>query len=233
MDDFPYKTALIVGAGPGISASLTRRLAALGVRVGLAARNVRKLDDLVKKTSAKAFASNAGDAASIAKLFDDAGVALGEPDLVIFNAQARVRGPLTELDAEEVASAVLIGAVGGFFVVQQAARRMLPRRHGAILLTEATATINGYAQSAPFAMSKFTLRALAQRAARELGPQGIHVAHFVIGGVARSDLHPDPPGNSNSTLDPGAIAQTYVDVLRQPRSAWSLEVEHRPWVERF
>jgi NAD(P)-dependent dehydrogenase (short-subunit alcohol dehydrogenase family) len=105
MDDFPYKTALIVGAGPGISASLTRRLAALGMRVGLAVRNVRKLDDLVKKTSAKAFSANAGDAASIAKLFDDAGVALGEPDLVISNAQARVRGPLTELDAGEVASA--------------------------------------------------------------------------------------------------------------------------------
>jgi NAD(P)-dependent dehydrogenase (short-subunit alcohol dehydrogenase family) len=135
----------------------------------VAARNVRKLDDLVKETSAKAFAANAGDAASIAKLFDDASVALGEPDLVIFNAQARVRGPLTELDAGEVASAVLIGAVGGLFAVQQAARRILPRRHGAILLTGATASIKGYAQSAPFEMSKFALRALAQCAARELG----------------------------------------------------------------
>jgi NAD(P)-dependent dehydrogenase (short-subunit alcohol dehydrogenase family) len=233
MVDLPYKTALIVGVGPGISASLARRFAALGVRVGLAARNTAKLKSLVEETSAIAFAADAADATSVATLFDDADATLGEPDLVVFNAQARLRGPLIELDPGEVASAISIGALGGFFVVQQAARRMLPRGRGAILLTGATASTKGYAQSAPFAMSKFALRALAQCAARELGPKGIHVAHFVIDGIVRSQRRPDPPDNSDSTLDPDAIAQTYVDVLRQHRSAWSLEVEVRPWVETF
>jgi len=233
MTDLPYKRALIVGAGSGISASLTRRLASLSVRVGLAGRNVPKLDRLVEETGAIAFTADAANAASIAKLFDDVDATLGEPDLVIFNAQARLRGPLIDLDPNEVASAVAVGALGGFYVAQQAARRMLAHRRGAILFTGASASLKGYAQSAPFAMSKFALRALAQCTARELGPKGIHVAHFVIDGVVRSTLHPDPADNPGSTLDPDAIAQTYVDVLRQDRSAWSLEVEVRPWVETF
>ena len=233
MSEFPYKAAVIVGVGPGISASLARRLASLGTRVVLAARNIGKLERLVEEIDAHAFAADAGDAASVAKLFDEADAVLGEPDLVVFNAQARLRGPLIDLDSGKVASALSVGALGGFFVAQQAARRMVPRGRGAILFTGATASLKGYAHSAPFAMSKFALRALAQSAARELGPKGIHVAHFVIDGAVRSNEHPDPPGNPDSTLDPDAIAQTYVDVLRQHRSAWSLEVELRPWVERF
>jgi NAD(P)-dependent dehydrogenase (short-subunit alcohol dehydrogenase family) len=110
---------------------------------------------------------------------------------------------------------------------------MLPRRHGAILLTGASASVKGYAQSAPFAMGKFALRGLAQSMARELAPQGIHVAHFVIDGGIRSTARIDPADKPDSLLDPDAIAESYLHVLRQPRSAWTWEIELRPWVETF
>jgi NAD(P)-dependent dehydrogenase (short-subunit alcohol dehydrogenase family) len=144
-----------------------------------------------------------------------------------------VRGALAELDPAEVEQALGVTAFGAFLVVQQAARQMVPRGRGAILLTGATAGIKGFANSAAFAMGKFALRGLAQSAARELGPQGVHVAHFVIDGGVRGAHRPEPADRPDSMLDPDAIAQSYVDVLRQPRSAWSLEVELRPWVERF
>jgi NAD(P)-dependent dehydrogenase (short-subunit alcohol dehydrogenase family) len=158
---------------------------------------------------------------------------LGEPDVVIYNAGARVRGRLAELDPAAVEQALAVTAFGAFLVAQQAARCMEPRGRGAILLTGATAGIKGFAQSAAFAMGKFALRGLAQSAARELGPKGIHVAHFIIDGAVRSSQRTEPAEHPDSTLDPEAIAQTYVDVLCQPRSAWSLEVELRPWIERF
>ncbi len=158
---------------------------------------------------------------------------MGEPEIVVYNAGLRVHGPLADLDPAVVERAILVSAFGGFLVAQQAARRMVPRGRGAILFTGASASVKGFALSAPFAMGKFALRGLAQSAARELGPKGIHVAHFVIDGGVRSSLRPDPPERPDSLLDPDAIAQTYVEVLRQPRSAWSLEVELRPWVERF
>ena len=233
MPDFPYRSALIVGAGPGISASVARSLAALGVTTALAARNIQKLDALVHGTGAHAFAADAADPASVAKLFDQVSERIGGPEIVIYNAGARAHGPLADLDPDAVQKAIAITAFGGFLVAQQAAKRMLPRGRGAILLTGATASIKGFAQSAAFAMGKFALRGLAQSAARELGPKGIHVAHFVIDGAVRSARHPDPAEQPDSTLDPDAIAQSYIDVLRQPRSAWSFEVELRPWVERF
>jgi NAD(P)-dependent dehydrogenase (short-subunit alcohol dehydrogenase family) len=233
MPDFPYRTALIVGAGPGISAALTRRLTALGVKVGLAARDTGKLTALAKETGAAIFAADAAKAASVAALFDSAEAAIGEPDVVVYNASARVPGPLAELDPAVVEKALAISAFGGFLVAQQAAKRMVPRGRGAILFTGASASVKGFAQSAAFAMGKFALRGLAQSAARELGPKGVHVAHFVIDGGIRAAHRPEPTDRPDSMLDADAIAQTYVDVLRQPRSAWSLEVELRPWVERF
>ncbi|HZQ13742.1 MAG TPA: SDR family NAD(P)-dependent oxidoreductase, partial [Pseudolabrys sp.] len=154
-------------------------------------------------------------------------------DVVLYNPSARVPGPIAELDPEAVRKALQISAFGGFLVVQQAAKRMLPHKKGAILLTGASASVKGYARSAIFAMGKFALRGLAQSVARELAPQGIHVAHFVIDGGVRSARRPDPADRPDSTLDPDAIAQTYVDILRQPRSAWTWEVELRPWVENF
>jgi NAD(P)-dependent dehydrogenase (short-subunit alcohol dehydrogenase family) len=155
------------------------------------------------------------------------------PDIVVYNASARARGPITDLDADAVARAIAVSAYGGFLVGQQAARHMLPRGTGAILFTGASASVKGYVHSAAFAMGKFALRGLAQSMARELAPQGLHVAHFVIDGGIRSAARPDPNDKPDSTLDPDAIAETYWHVATQPRSAWTWEVELRPWVERF
>jgi NAD(P)-dependent dehydrogenase (short-subunit alcohol dehydrogenase family) len=233
MTDIPYRTALIVGAGSGISASVARGLAAAGLSVGLAARNIEKLAALAAETRAQTFAVDATDPAAVTRLFGEADTRLGEPDIVLYNASARAHGPIAELNPEAVRKAVEVSAFAGFLVVQQAARRMIPHGRGAILLTGASASVKGYPLSAAFAMGKFALRGLAQSTARELGPKGIHVAHFVIDGGVRGARRQDPADRPDSTLDPDAIAQTYLDALRQPRSAWSLEVELRPWVETF
>ena len=233
MTDLPYRTALIVGAGAGISASVARGLAAAGLKVGLAARDIEKLAPLAAEIGGERFAVDASDPAAVAHLFEAVDARLGAPDVVLYNASARAPGPIAELDPEAVRKAVEISAFGGFLVVRQAAQRMIPHGSGAILLTGASASVKGYKLSAAFAMGKFALRGLAQSVARELGPKGIHVAHFVIDGGVRSARRPDPQDGPDSTLDPDAIAQTYIDVLRQPRSAWSWEVELRPWVETF
>lgn len=233
MSGIPYTTALIVGAGSGISAAVGRALASAGIKVALAARTPAKLDLLAAEIGAKTFAADAAAPDSVAQLFADVDATLGPPDLVLYNASARVRGPIVDLDPQEVRKAIEVSAFGGFLVVQQAARRMLANRHGAILLTGATASVKGFALSSSFAMGKFALRGLAQSAARELAPQGIHVAHFIIDGGVRSPARPEPADRPDSTLDPDAIAHTYLSVLRQPRSAWSWEVEVRPWVENF
>jgi NAD(P)-dependent dehydrogenase (short-subunit alcohol dehydrogenase family) len=233
MAEIPYSTALIVGAGPGISASLARALTSAGLKVGLAARNVDKLAPLAAEIGTATFAADAADPEAVARLFDQAEAKIGTPDLVVYNPSARVRGRIVDIDALEVRRAMEISAFGGFLVVQQAARRMVPGQHGAILLTGATASVKGFALSSAFAMGKFALRGLAQSAARELGPQGIHVVHFVIDGGVRSAIRPDPADSPDSTLDPDGVAESYLAALRQPRSAWSWEIELRPWVERF
>jgi NAD(P)-dependent dehydrogenase (short-subunit alcohol dehydrogenase family) len=233
MAAIPYRTALVVGAGAGISASVARALAAAGLKVGLAARNIDKLAALAGEIGAKCFAADATDPAAVAHLFEAADTSIGEPDVVLYNPSARAPGSVAEIDPEAVRKAVEISAFGAFLVVQQAARRMIPRGKGAILLTGASASIKGYPLSAAFAMGKFALRGLAQSTARELGPKGIHVAHFIIDGGVRSARRLDPADRPDSTLNPDDIAQTYIEVLRQPRSAWSLEVEMRPWVETF
>ena len=152
---------------------------------------------------------------------------------MVYNASARARGAFTDLVPAEVAQAIAVSAFGGFLVAQQAAKRMLPAKHGAILFTGASASVKGYPQSAPFAMGKFALRGLAQSMARELSPQGIHVAHFVIDGGIRSAARTEASDRPDSMLDPDAIALSYWNVLQQPRSAWTWELELRPWVEKF
>ncbi len=228
-----YRTAFIVGAGSGLSASLARLLHVEGLQVALGARRAERLAALAAETGALPVPTDAQDPASVAAAFERVESRLGAPDVVVYNASARLRGPFVDLEATAVRSVLEVTAYGGFLVAQQAARRMLPNGRGAILFTGASASIKGYAQSAPFAMGKFALRGLAQSLARELAPRGIHVAHFVIDGGIRSALRPDPAGSPDSLLDPDAIARTYLHVLRQDRSAWTSEVELRPWVESF
>jgi len=228
-----YKTALIVGAGSGLSASLARLFARHGIRVALAARSIEKLGALCTETGARAFACDATKGDEVERLFGLVEREIGTPDVVVYNASGRTRGPFLDLVPAEVAQAITVSAFGGFLVAQEAAKRMLPNKRGAILFTGASASVKGYAQSAPFAMGKFALRGLAQSMARELSPQGIHVAHFVIDGGIRSATRTEPPERPDSMLDPDAIAISYWNVMQQPRSAWTWEVELRPWVERF
>jgi NAD(P)-dependent dehydrogenase (short-subunit alcohol dehydrogenase family) len=226
-----YERALIVGAGTGLSASLARLFGREGMRVALASRHPEQLAALCKETGARAFGCDAAQPAQVAALFAEVEKAIGAPDVMVYNASYRTRGPITELDPVEVERALAVTAYGAFLVSQQAARRMAPKQHGAILLTGASAGVKGYPQSAPFAMGKFALRGLAQSMARELAPQGIHVAHFVIdGGIAREGRTPSGP---DALLEPDAIAASYLHVLQQPRSAWTWEIELRPWVEKF
>jgi NAD(P)-dependent dehydrogenase (short-subunit alcohol dehydrogenase family) len=233
MADLSYRTALIVGVGGGLSASIARTFAKAGMKVALAARRAAELAPLAKDVGGKPFACDATKRADVAKLFADVEAAFGVPDVVVFNAGYRTRGPFIELDPAEVEKTLISSAFGGFLVAQEAVKRMLPHKHGAIFFTGASASVKGYAQSAPFAMGKFALRGLAQSMARELSPQGIHVAHVVVDGGIRSASRAEPPDKPDSMLDPDAIAQTYLDLLRQQRSAWAWEIELRPWVERF
>lgn len=227
-----YKSALIVGAGSGLSASLARVFAKAGMKVALAARSAAKLDEFAKETGAKAYNCDAAKRDEVEKLFADLDTANAAPDVVVYNASYRTRGPFADLDPVEVAKAIEITAFGAFLVGQAAVRRMLLKGEGAILFTGASASVKGYAQSAPFAMGKFALRGLAQSMARELAPQGIHIAHFVIDGGIKSPRRAEP-ASPDSLLDPDAIAASYLHVLQQPRSAWTQELELRPFVEKF
>lgn len=203
------------------------------MKVALAARRSASLATLTQETGAKSFTCDSTSRDQVLKLYADVEAALGTPDVVVYNASYRTRGPFVELDPAEVAKSIAVTAFGGFLVAQEAVKRMLPKSHGAILFTGASASVKGYAQSAPFAMGKFALRGLAQSMARELGPQGIHIAHIVVDGGIRSERRPNPPDKPDSMLDPDAIAQSYLHLLQQDRSAWAWEIELRPWVEKF
>jgi short-subunit dehydrogenase len=228
-----YRNALIVGVGAGLSASLARAFTNASLKVALAARSTERLAALATETGAKTYACDATKGAEVDKLFSDLDAASATPDVVVYNASYRTRGPVIDLDAAEVEKSIQVSAFGGFLVAQAAAKRMLPRGQGAILFTGASASVKGYAQSAPFAMGKFALRGLAQSLARELSPKGIHVAHFVIDGGIRSARRIESPDQPDSMLDPDAIAQSYLHVLNQSRNAWTSEIELRPWVEKF
>ena len=227
------EVVLIVGVGAGLSASLARRFARDGGRIVLAARAPEKLQRLAAETQAVVHRCDATVRADVEALFAACDAGPGAPDVVIYNPSGRVRGPFIELDPDAVKQAIEVAAYGGFLVAQAAAKRMLVKGGGTILFTGASASVKGYPMSAPFAMGKFALRGLAQSLARELQPQNIHVAHFVIDGGIRSAERPVPAGQPDSLLDPDAIADSYFHVARQARSAWTSEVELRPWVEKF
>lgn len=221
--------ALIVGAGDGFSASFARLLAREGFRVALAARNTEKLAALAAETDATTHACDASDPAQVASLFATPEAQAAE--VVLYNPSFRVRGPITELDPEAVRRTLEVCAFGAFLVAQQAARAMLPRGQGTILLTGASAGVKGFARSSPFAMGKFALRGLGEALARELHPQGIHVLHIVVDGGIRSARRPET--GADTLLDPDAIATAALAAIRQPRNAWAHEITLRPWVETF
>ena len=228
------ETALIVGAGSGLSASLARLFSREGMAVALAARNPDKLAALTAESGAIAFTCDASEAAQVGRLFASVDAQLGAPSLVVYNAGRRVRGPIEALDPAEVQRAWMVGCFGGFLVAQQAARRMLAAQQGTILFTGATASVKGFPLSAGFAMGKFALRGLAQSLARELAPKGVHVAHIVIdGGIASSYAKSAEERASDRFLDPDAIAREYLHLHRQQRSAWTWELELRPHSENF
>lgn len=228
--------ALIVGAGSGLSASLARKLAARGLTIDLAARTAERAIAVANEVGATVHSCDASDMAAVNRLFSVLDADGRTPDIVIYNPSARQRGPLIELDPALVENALKVTAFGGFLVGQEAARRMLAKERGVILFTGASASVKGYAQSAPFAMGKFALRGLAQSMARELHPKGVHVGHVVIDGAIRSPDRKDraePTDAPGSMLDPDAIADSYLFLIDQPRSTWTWELEVRPWVERF
>jgi short-subunit dehydrogenase len=229
-------TALIVGAGSGISASFARLLHRDGYHVALAARSPDKLKDLASEIGATTFACDSTKVDEVATVYTELDRNHGDLDVVLYNASARAHGPITDLKPEDVASSLNISAFGGFLVAQQAAQRMVPRGKGTILFTGASASVKGYPHSSVFAMGKHGLRGLASALGRELAPQGVHVCHFVIDGGVRNALKGriegagDPP---DKFLDPDAIATTYMNVVQQGRSAWTWEIELRPYGEKY
>jgi NADP-dependent 3-hydroxy acid dehydrogenase YdfG len=226
--------ALIVGAGAGLSASLARLFASNGMRVALAARNIDKVGPLSADTGAIAVTCDTTEPAQVDALFSEVAHKLGDPTVVVYNAGRRLRGSIETLDPAEVQRAWLATCFGGFLVAQQAARRMLTAGSGTILFTGATASVKAFPQSAAFAIGKFGLRALAQSMARELAPKNIHVAHIVIdGGIASSYAKSAEDHASDRFLDPDAIAREYLHLIRQHRSAWTWELELRPYSETF
>ena len=228
------ETALIVGAGPGLSASLARLFAGEGMTVTLAARDTDKLSALADETGARVHGCDAADIASVAGVFEALDRTTGTPDIVVYNPSARVRGPITDLDPVETRRAIEVTCFGAFLVARESARRMLERGSGSLFFTGASAGVKGYPRSSVFAMGKFGLRGLCQALARELHPQGIHVGHFVIDGGIRAEHRPERrDAGDDRMLDPDAIAETYLHVHRQHRSSWAWEIELRPWLETF
>jgi len=227
------EVALVAGAGPGLGMALARRFAEGGLAVAVAARAPEKLGKL--DAGIHAFPCDVGDAGAVAALFDRVGTTLGAPTLVVFNASAMVRGSVLDLDPADVQRAWQIACLGGFHVAQQAAWRMVEQGRGTILFTGATASLRGGANFAGFAIAKFGLRALAQSLARDLGPRGIHVAHVIVDGLIAAERNKawQAEHGPDSALDPAAIAEAYWQLHRQPRSAWTQELDLRPWAERF
>lgn len=230
---------IVAGVGPGLGRAVAERFADAGYKVALLAR---RADALAAVASARAdgrftpISCDVTDGAAVARAFARVAGELGPPDCVVFNAGGWSRGGITELTAEAFERSWRVGCLGGFHVGQAAARAMLEHgRGGSILFTGATASLRGGSGFAAFAAGKFGLRALAQSMARELAPAGIHVAHVIIDGQIMSERYRQLAAERGpeALLEPAAIAETYWQLHAQPRSAWTFELELRPWVERF
>tara|TARA_B100000927_G_scaffold196119_1_gene158374 strand:- start:1670 stop:2362 length:693 start_codon:yes stop_codon:yes gene_type:complete len=228
------RSALIVGAGAGLSSSLALQCANSGMEVALAARNIEKLDDLSANARASLHKCDASKVEDVNRLFEDLDEKKRTPELVVYNPSARLKGTIETLDPEKTKKALEVTCFGAFLVAQQATKRMLKRGSGSIFFTGASAGVKGFANSSVFAMGKFGLRGLAQALARELHPKNIHIGHFIIDGGIKSNARLDRKGNGDyDMLDPDEIAKTYLQFHNQHKSAWAWEVELRPWVENF
>jgi NAD(P)-dependent dehydrogenase (short-subunit alcohol dehydrogenase family) len=230
--------AVIVGVGPGLGFALVRRFARAGMAVALAARSKERLEQLLAGEpveQAKVYACDATDKTAVDRLFTEVEQDLGAPEVVVFNAGAFRPGGILEIEPSEFEQCWRIGCLAGFLVGQAAVQRMVAQSHGTILFTGATAALRGSARFANLAVPKFGLRALAQSMARELGPKGVHVAHVVIDGQILSEryAHLEAGRGPDSLLQPDAIAEMYYQLHAQPRSAWTLELDLRPWSEKF
>ncbi len=229
-------TALIIGAGPGLSSSLATALSERRHSLVLAARDTSDLADISSRTGAVLVDVDASKSQDQERLFDVVDK-IGLPlEVVIYNAAARARGPITELEPMDVERTLAVCAFGAFLAAQQAAERMISVGRGTMLFTGASASVKGYPASAPFAMGKFALRGLCQSLARELHPQGVHVGHIIvdggIGGTPQSGRI-DPQNGEDAMLDPDQLALAYMNLIDQHRSVWSTEIEVRPWLEKF
>jgi NAD(P)-dependent dehydrogenase (short-subunit alcohol dehydrogenase family) len=218
------QVAVVVGAGAGLGNALVRRFAAAGMRVAAVSRSGRAPDG----SDIKPFRCDATIGAQVTDTFATITRELGVPNLVVFNVGTWDRAGILEISATLLEQAWRTGCFGGFLVGQAAARAMLPEGRGTIIFSGATGSIRGGAGFAAFAVPKFGLRALAQSMARELGPQGLHVAHVILDGM----IGPEQ-GATADQLDPTDIAETYYALHGQARSAWTHEIDLRPASERF
>ena len=227
------QATLIIGSGPGLSASIARRFAQSGSQIVLASRSIEDLAGIAAETDAICVACDATSENEVASLFahlDSEGLAL---ETMVYNAGAYVRGALTELCPADVQRVISVNAFGAFLAAREGAVRMKQAGRGAMLFTGASAGVKGYANSSAFAMGKFALRGLCQSLARELAPQNIHIAHFIIDGIIYAPERGSPYDDRSKCLDPDRIAEAYFQVATQHKSAWTWEMELRPWTESF
>jgi NAD(P)-dependent dehydrogenase (short-subunit alcohol dehydrogenase family) len=230
------EVAMVVGVGAGLGASLCRRFVKAGLLVAAVSRDKDRVTAIAKDVGARGYGCDATDEKAVIELFAAVKRDFGEPTLVVYNAGAFLPRPVIETEAAEFERCWRIGCLGGFLVGREAARSMVARERGTILFTGATASLRGSANFVNLAVGKFGLRALAQSMARELGPKGIHVAHVIIDGQIAAEHR---PGRSRGDRQPDAflqdesIAETYWQLHAQPRNAWTLEMDLRPWVEKF
>ena len=232
------ETAIIFGVGPGLGWALARRFVTENMQVGAVARDEAKLNSLINSEGGhgiRPYAADVSNSEDVLRVFDSVDHDLGAPDIVVFNAGAFQKANVLDIDPADFERCWRIGCLGGLLVGQAAARRVVKRGHGTIIFTGATAALRGSAGFANLAVPKFGLRALAQSMARELGPQGLHVGFVIIDGQIASERyrHLVEERGEDSPLAPDAIAGLYLQLHRQPRSAWSHEIDVRPWSEKF
>lgn len=232
------EAAIVVGVGPGLGAALVRKFAGHGLEVLAVSRAATRLDCFAGQAASERihlYDCEATDPDAVTAMFAHAAERLGPLRLAVFNAGAFVRGEVTETDPDDFERCWRVGALAGFLVGQGAASAMLEAGRGTIIFTGATASLRGGAGFVNLASPKFALRAIAQSLARELGPKNIHVAHVIIDGQILSEryAHLEAERGPDSLLDPAAIAETYWHLHTQHRSAWTQELDLRPWAEKF